>query len=49
MFGRKADNITRVDIRIPNELYDEISAIAPVPAYADRRRTIQCQDSPSQP
>lgn len=28
MSGRKADNITRVDIRIPNELYDEIRAIA---------------------
>lgn len=28
MSGRKTDNITRVDIRIPNELYDEIQAIA---------------------
>lgn len=28
MSGRKTDEITRVDIRIPNELYDEISQIA---------------------
>jgi hypothetical protein len=28
MPGRKTDNITRVDIRIPNKLYDEIQAIA---------------------
>ena len=26
--SRRTDDITRVDIRIPNELYDEISAIA---------------------
>lgn len=28
MSGRKTDEITRVNIRIPNELYDEIQAIA---------------------
>lgn len=28
MTGRRTDEITRVDVRIPNELYDEIQAIA---------------------
>lgn len=28
MTGRKTKNVTRADIRIPNELYDEIQAIA---------------------
>ena len=28
MASRRTDNVTRVDIRIPNELYDEIQAIA---------------------
>ena len=28
MTGRKTDNVTRVDIRIPNDLYQQISEIA---------------------
>ena len=28
MTGRKTENVTRVDIRIPNDLYQQISAIA---------------------
>jgi hypothetical protein len=28
MVSRRTENVTRVDVRIPNQLYEEISAIA---------------------